>query len=259
MTEPAVLYAEGRQRLTRLLVDLPDGQAETAVPACPEWTVRNVAAHLAGVCADILAGRIEGVATERWTAAQVDARRDHSLAQILEEWSETAPQVEAMAEHFPGRVGVQWMFDMTTHEHDIRGALRARGARDSEAVRQGVDLVVRIGLDPNLRARGLGPIEIATESQSWLVGGADPSAVAGGAEAVSSQLLLSGDDLPEPSGPPVGKLSISDFELLRALTGRRSPAQVAHYDWDLGDGDPAPYAKAFPFGPFSPRGDDLHE
>src|SRR5207245_258980 len=93
------------------------------VPACPEWTVHDVIAHLAGVCADIINGNLAGVATESWTAAQVDARRAHTVEQIIAEWSEVAPQVEAMADHFPGRAGPQLVFDLTTHEHDLRGAL----------------------------------------------------------------------------------------------------------------------------------------
>ena len=36
-----------------------------------EWTVKDVVAHLCGACEDILAGRLEGVATDPWTEAQV--------------------------------------------------------------------------------------------------------------------------------------------------------------------------------------------
>jgi hypothetical protein len=36
------------------------------VPACPQWTVHDVVAHLAGGCGDVLAGDIEGVTTAAW-------------------------------------------------------------------------------------------------------------------------------------------------------------------------------------------------
>src|SRR5437763_14762213 len=90
-------------------------------------------------CADVLAGNIEGVATQPWTAAQVAQRRHKSLSEILEEWSEVAPQVEAMASNFPMRVDEQWVLDLTTHEQDVRGALAAPGARDAAGVMVGVD------------------------------------------------------------------------------------------------------------------------
>jgi hypothetical protein len=46
---------------------LDDAQADRVVPACPDWTVRDAYAHQAGVSADILAGRMDGVATDEWT------------------------------------------------------------------------------------------------------------------------------------------------------------------------------------------------
>src|SRR5438552_13992726 len=109
-------YAKGRRRITQLVQEAGDAGAQTPVPTCPAWTVHDVVAHVTGVCADILAGNIAGVASDPWTAAQVTARRDHPLADVVEEWSQVAPQVEAFASNFPGRTGVQWVTDLTTHE-----------------------------------------------------------------------------------------------------------------------------------------------
>ena len=89
----------------------------------------DVVAHLAGTCADILAGNIAGVGTDEWTDAQVVARRGRSLPDVLAEWTDVASQVETFAEHFPGRTGVQWVMDLTAHEHDIRTAIGEPGAR----------------------------------------------------------------------------------------------------------------------------------
>ncbi len=34
------------------------------------------------------------------------------------------------------------------------------------------------------------------------------------------------------SNPPVARLRVDDFELVRALTGRRSREQITAFDWD---------------------------
>ncbi|HVM40045.1 MAG TPA: maleylpyruvate isomerase family mycothiol-dependent enzyme [Acidimicrobiia bacterium] len=261
MTNPGVLYAEGRSRVTALLSEASDDEAERRVPTCPEWRVRDVAAHLAGSCADILAGRLDGVATETWTSAQVHARAGRSLAEILDEWNEVAPQVEAIAEYFPGRTATQWMFDMTTHEHDLRLALDRPGARDAPAVAVSVDFLLTVGLDSALRTRGLGPLEVVTETRSRVVGGGEPppddaDVVALTGEAATAA-LMSTDDREPPSGPLAGHLVASDFELLRALSGRRSLDQVQRLKWS--GVDPAVYAAAFPFGPFRPSPVDIEE
>lgn len=92
--DPGELYAAGRQRVCELVGGLSENEAATPVPACPAWTVRDVLAHLAGVSADIVTGNLEGVTTEPWTQAQVDARRGASIAAL--DWStDPAPYVPA--------------------------------------------------------------------------------------------------------------------------------------------------------------------
>jgi uncharacterized protein (TIGR03083 family) len=258
MTDVGVLYAQGRERVSQLVDGLSDEEAQTPVPTCPDWSVHDVLAHLAGVCADVLSGNIAGVASNTWTAAQVDARRDKTLAAIVAEWNELAPQVESFANNFPGRVGDQWVTDQTTHEHDIRLALGRPGARDTEAVVVGAGFTV-MGFGATLRARGLGPLDVRAGDRSWVVGGGQPAgddAVI--AEAVADALsgaVLEGET-PTSDEAPVGTLEASPFELMRALTGRRSAAQIAAYAWSV---DPTPYLAAFQFGPFTTSKVDIQE
>jgi Mycothiol maleylpyruvate isomerase N-terminal domain len=68
--ELGTVYEGGRRRIVELVADLDDRSAATPVSACPEWSVHDVIAHLAGVCADIMAGNVAGAATDPWTAAQ---------------------------------------------------------------------------------------------------------------------------------------------------------------------------------------------
>jgi uncharacterized protein (TIGR03083 family) len=258
MTDAAALYTEGRGRITRLVEGLSDEEAKAPVPTCPEWSVHDVLSHLAGVCADVLSGNIGGVASDGWTAAQVDARRDRSLQEVLTEWNEIAPQVEAFANNFPGRVSDQFVADATTHEHDIRLALGQPGERDSEAVQLSADFLIG-GLDVALRAHGLGPLEMRSGPRTWIVGGGEPAgdepAIAEALESALSAAVL-GEGTPAPQGAPVGVLETSCFELMRACTGRRSAAQIAAYAWSA---DPAPYLRAFQFGPFTTSAVDIAE
>jgi uncharacterized protein (TIGR03083 family) len=223
------VYAAGRARVTDLVMSIDPVQAEAPVPACPEWSVHDVVAHLTGVCADILAGNIEGVATDPWTAAQVAPRRSRPLDEVLKEWSEIAPQVEAFADNFPGRAADQWVADLATHEHDVRGALSRPGARDSDAIEVGLDFLVTMFLESSLAARSLPALRVRAGERQWVVGG---------------------------DGDALAELEAAPFELFRALTGRRSPAQIRGYRWD---GDPAVYLPAFDYGPFTTRSTDLHE
>lgn len=71
------LYAEGRARLSGIVLDVPHADLERDVPACPGWAIRDVIAHLAGACTDVLAGNIDGVTTARWADAQVHRRQHH--------------------------------------------------------------------------------------------------------------------------------------------------------------------------------------
>lgn len=194
----------------------PDGR----VPACPEWTVKELLAHVTGVIADILDGRLEGVATDPWTEAQVSARRATPLPDILGEWAEKAPAIEPMIDDL-GAPGRQLVFDAVTHEHDLRGALDQPGADDSDAVVIAVSFVVP------------GFLAAVAESSAPILEVTTP----GGDRWVSGE------------GEPAARLRATSFELMRAVSGRRAIDQLRAMAWD---GDASPYLPSFAFGPFRP-------
>jgi len=74
------MYAGARERVVVLLDELPAEDLHRPIPATPSWTVKDLAAHLAGVTADILDGRLDGVATDTWTDRQVAERKDPGLS-----------------------------------------------------------------------------------------------------------------------------------------------------------------------------------
>lgn len=252
-------YAEGRLRITDLVLGLGE-EADQPVPTCPAWSVRDVIAHLAGVCADILAGNLAGVGTDAWADAQVRARWGRSIGDLVEEWSHVAPRTERLARRFPGRTGAWWVADATTHEHDIRGAIGAPGARQSEGGAMGLDLLVTVLFHAAVSVRGLPPVEVRAEGRSWTVGTGevapvgDEAALADAAAERASSALLSGDC--SRPGEPIGAVEAPAFELFRALTGRRSRGQIRRYHWTL---DPEPYLVAFQNRPFTISPQDVEE
>jgi len=200
-TACADAYRALRGRVTALLTEADPARFDAVAPATPEWRVRDVLAHMVGVNADILAGKLEGVASDEWTQAQVDARAEASVPEMLAEWNEISPAVEEIAPMFGTATG-QWLFDACTHEHDLCQALGVVGDRDSDAVVLGFGWITD-RLDDALRATGRPGTAIVTEAGTTTVGDADGSAV-----------------------------HTSRFEVVRAITGRRSRAQVLAYGWD---------------------------
>lgn len=215
-------YRGVRERTRAMLADVDDRvAAATVVPCCPEWTVVEVVGHMCGVADDVLAGRLDGVGTAPWADAQAERLAPLGLAGVLNRWDELGPQLEAIGSAFPARPATQMVFDVTTHEHDVRGALGRPGARDLEALAVPLDFIVSM-LDGFVRERGLGTLAIEID-QGW-------STVAG-------------------DGPPEVALRASAFDVFRGFGGRRSLDQVHALGWD---GDPEPYLGLFAAGPLEP-------
>lgn len=228
MTDEEIDYAGAygalRQRVIVLVQGATDEQLNAHPPATPEWRTRDVLAHLTGVTTDVLTGNLDGVGTDPWTKVQVDARRDRTVAQLIEEWEANGPQIDPMIVSF-GVVAGQFLGDAVTHEHDIRGALGAPGARDSDGLAIGFSwLGCRVG---EMRdAAEAGALRVETEAGPYTFG----------------------------SGPPTETCATSRFDFVRASTGRRSVEQIAAWDWD---GEPRPELLVMPI--FVPRPDPLVE
>jgi uncharacterized protein (TIGR03083 family) len=217
-------YRGVRERVIALVTEATDGQLDQPAPATPEWRTRDVLAHLVGVTADVLSGTLEGVTTDAWTAAQVDARRARPLSDLLTEWDANAPRVEPQIASW-GVVAGQFISDAVTHEQDIRGALGRPGARDSDAITIGYAWMGGILGDLRDQA-GAGALAVESEAGTHTFGSGEPSA----------------------------RCRTSRFEFVRAATGRRSVEQMRAWEWD---GDPRVDLLVIPI--FTPRRDALVE
>src|SRR5438874_1252993 len=72
------LYADGRGRISDLVSGLGE-EAAAPVPACPQWSVHDVVAHVTGVCADILAGNLAGV----WGGTEPSGRLEAPTFELM--------------------------------------------------------------------------------------------------------------------------------------------------------------------------------
>ena len=214
MSEFAAAYTETRERVSELVRSLPEAELALEVPACPGWSVRDLVAHLVGVADDSLRGNVDGLGSKEWTSAQIQARADRTLEQLLEEWEATEAELRpALAELHPALAG-GLVGDVVTHEHDLRGAVRRPGARDSNAARIVLDSYVRF-FGRRLKQDERPALEVRAGGRSWTAG----------------------------PGDPAGYVSAEPFELLRGLTGRRTRQQIIGFDWSV---DPDPYLGLFP-------------
>jgi uncharacterized protein (TIGR03083 family) len=86
-TEVTQGFTEEMGRLTELVRSLDDTEA-TAPSRCAGWTTTDIAAHVAGNLADIIAGRFDGLGTPEVTQRAVDERRGRTAAQLADELDE---------------------------------------------------------------------------------------------------------------------------------------------------------------------------
>lgn len=206
-------YNDVRARLSDLTRGLDDGALATKVPASPDWSVKDVVGHVTGITTDILGGKLEGVGSDPWTQAQVDARRDVPLRDVLEEWANNAPALdEGMRAAGPG-MSALLIGDLVAHDFDARGALENRDGRDSDATRIAFERYAS-GLGDRIKEAGLPALQLDADGAPVSAGDGEPAVTVRG----------------------------SAFELLRGLTGRRSAEQIRAFDWD---GDAEPYVGIF--------------
>ena len=205
--DSVLAYDAVQTRMTALLRSAGPDELARQVPACPDWSVRDLLAHAVGVAADVAAGRIEGAGSDAWTAAQVAARADADRDALLDEWAATAPALREALVSVPAMQAAQVVFDVTTHEHDLRGALGVPGERDSDGVEIGWVWATTV-LGQLRDGYGEGALVLTTEHGDTVCG----------------------------SSPATSGVAADRFEVWRAMTGRRSAGQVASWAWT---GEPA--------------------
>ena len=211
------VYGAGRARIEELVRNLDEASLNKNVPACPEWTIKELVAHLTGVAADSLSANISELGKPDWTASQVQARSDKSLDDILGEWQGIAAQLEPALDGLHPTAASALIGDLITHEHDLRGALRNDAAREGDGVAISTSFYAR-NFGKRLKDAGLPTVIVDADEDQWTAGREEP----------------------------IGSVRAPLFEMLRGLTGRRTSDEVKGFDWSI---DAAPYLDVFSMYP----------
>lgn len=186
-----VAYRTVRRNVAALLAD-DDGVGDLRVPSCPEWTVRDLVAHLVGNTAAVLGDDPEGMPPA-----------DAPLGLLLDVWRRRGEGVEA---HLHGRTDdggtAVLVMDAFTHEVDLCYTVGAPVPTEHVAYEQAFR-VLAAGLGQSVRSRGLPALRLVCEGAEWVCG----------------------------PGEPAVTLAGSRHDVHRALAGRRSRAQLAAMDW----------------------------
>jgi len=188
---------------------LAPADAAIPVPACPAWTVKDVYAHLQGACADVLAGRMEGAASDPWTARQVAERADRALPEILDEWEASGDAFDALVAALGDAMDPRLLMDQWTHEQDIRNAVGRPSERDGDVAQWGASRMLRL-FGSIWRKEALPAIAFEMPDGTHQFG----------------------------EGEVVATLRTTPYEVMRFALGRRTYDQMAALDWD---GDPTPF------------------
>lgn len=203
-------WSAGHERVCALVEqvarDHPD-HLERRVPATPDWTGRQLLAHMVGLGADVLDGDEPDDHHEGWTRAQVESRATSSALELVAEWRALADRMETyLREQSPRPLG-----DLLIHEQDLRGGLGTPGARASAGLAM-VRATMAGRLGAAVREAGLAPLALEEREGPWR--------------------WASGD------GAPGALLRADGFDLFRAVTTRRTADQLRSY---LAAGDVEPY------------------
>jgi len=238
MPDLAGAYEETRASMIKVVRDMDAEQLATTVPACPDWTVKDLIAHVTSIASAVADGNVPAdvnlssfwdedlaVGREAFVDKELDRRRHKGLEEIVEEWDRTAPVLEEMmrgerpwpddAPAFP-----DWMVmtDLGVHHHDLRGAVGLPGQRDSLATGLSLRSYVE-AMRFRVAHEKLPTLRLVAGERSWVIGDGEPGAT----------------------------VTADPFELARAASGRRSWEQVRAFDWQ---GDPEPFRPLFyPYGP----------
>jgi uncharacterized protein (TIGR03083 family) len=189
-------------------------QENPAVPACPEWTVRDLLAHLVGSAA-LAIGRMSG-----WPSTHPSSSADMGVAELLSTWDQLGGEVDLLLSDRGGRAGNLLVTDAFTHELDLRYAVGAPMPVEHPAFASGFEVMAN-GFAATVTAHNLPALRLSTESTQWTVG----------------------------DGEPVATVTADRIDLYRSVAGRRTHEQITALDWDR---DSHRWLPAFTWGPFSP-------
>lgn len=168
----ASAYFDIRDRVVGAVAMMTDDQLASTVPACPEWTVHQLFAHLTSMPMTILAGDIpesvmSGGDPHPWLGRLVEEHGQRPVIDLARWW---ASDDEALADLLPA-AGLL-LADLMTHEGDLHGAIGSRAHRHVPELDSQIDAALA-GVAKEIEAAGLPPIGVDTGSDRRISGDGD--------------------------------------------------------------------------------------
>jgi uncharacterized protein (TIGR03083 family) len=205
--EQAVAYTGVRSRISTLL---NESDADVNIPSCPDWSVQNLCAHLAGVAVALVNRDRPGADLQAWIDGHISSRTDRSIESLLDEWDSSGFEdlIRARPEGYGGL-----LYDVAAHEHDLRGALGRPGGRSTDAIDVCLEIQQQMLRADMAKKELTGSLTLRTPTATIQAGN-------GG-----TGLLL------ELDGPD------ANWEVFRIVGSRRSIGQLRALSWQ-GDLDP---------------------
>jgi uncharacterized protein (TIGR03083 family) len=155
-------YHNTRRRVTELVASLDPAALGERVPACPDWTVHQLVAHMAGIPEALTSGSFPAGDLQAWLDELVAERQDVPVPELLDRWEACAAGTSSIVDG-----GGNLMFiDVVSHEHDLRGAVGKGGARGTPEVRACVQLLLDL-LAPAITEAGLGALVVDSGEVRW--------------------------------------------------------------------------------------------
>ncbi len=200
-------YQRTRGRVQTLTREASADELARAVPACPDWSVHDVLAHVVATPAALTRGRLPDGDINAWLDTLIAEREYETVNDLCAEWNGLDGSLGALLN---GPAGLLFA-DLAIHEHDLRSAL---DRVDHEALDVDAFMPYLMGsFTGYLAPFELPPIEVHDGERSWCSGEATPG----------------------------WTLLVDPWEAMRALNGRRTADELRALP---SKGDAEPYLGA---------------
>ena len=200
-------YHQTMARIIELVSNLSSDDEQLVVQACPDWTVKDLVAHVAGLCEALSQGESTPADTQAWVDQLVADRASQSLSETIKQWKSCAVKFGEVAT-LSARIAAPITYDLIVHEHDLRHALQLPGEKDNAAVLIAMSFGALM-LEHDLKNLNQGSLHLRCGEYEWQCG---PGEV---------ELSL---DLTHHFEFPI-------WETLRLTGSRRSHRQLRQYPW----------------------------
>jgi hypothetical protein len=190
------------ERIGSVLRDAPESVVDTPAPTVPGTTVGDVLTHLVET-ATAAADDSRTIAQAVLSRPAAQSNRATVLADLLADWDKAAALVHDRIDADP-QFASAIITVAVMCEHDLRDAVGSPGARDDIAIKVALDELSGRFSD-RVEAADLPPLRVTVEQWGTIIG----------------------------AGRATSCVVADRFEFVRAMSGRRSAAEIVRWNWGV--------------------------